>query len=147
MTWICGSLVFRSPRPFRGLVALALALGVAIIGLEATADRADAAVQPVVHVEPSTGVALGSVVITGSGFSSGGAVTVSNQTTGSVVCSTTAASDGTISCAGVAGATAGTTSAIGVGGSTASYVAVGSAQIATIAGGGIGDGGLLGIRL
>ena len=67
-------------------------------------------------------------------------MTVTNETTSTTVCSTDAATDGTFSCSGLAGATAGTTATIGVGTETGSYQAVGTGQIATVAGGGTGDG-------
>ncbi len=87
------------------------------------------------------GVANGSVVAIGTGFAAGQAVTVTNETTGATVCSATVAPDGTFSCHGLAGAVPGTVSTIGAGTSAGTYQAVGPSEIATVAGGGYGDGG------
>jgi len=93
------------------------------------------------RVEPAVGTANGSVVVTGHSFAAGSTISVTNETSSELVCSTTAASDGTFSCSGVAHGTPGRTSVIGVGTATSTYRAIGSGQIATVGGGGIGDGG------
>lgn len=121
--------------------AVAVLLGPAVGAASATAVGADAAVRPLFQLEPSVGVANGPVVAIGTRFSAGQAVTVSNQTSGATVCSATVAPDGSFSCHGLAGAVAGTVSTIGVGTSTGKYHAVGPSEIATVAGGGYGDGG------
>lgn len=125
----------RCPR-----IQLALFLAVPLLAVAWPSSTASAAPSPTVRVEPPTGTANGSVTITGSGYTSGQAVTVTNETTSTTVCSTNAASDGTFSCTGLAGATLGTTATIGVGSATSSYQAVGPGEIATVAGGGTGDG-------
>jgi hypothetical protein len=123
------------------LVLLVLLINVVGFSAAGSAARAYAAVQPLFQLEPSVGAANGSVVAIGTGFAAGQVVTVSNETTGAAVCSTTAALDGTFSCHGLAGAVPGTVSAIGVGTSTGTYRAAGPSEIATVAGGGYGDGG------
>jgi len=117
---------------------LMLFLQLAVVGFPAASE---AAVRPVFQIEPPVGVANGSVVAIGTGFTPGQAVTVSNETTSATVCSATAASDGTFSCNGLAGAVPGTISKIGVGTSFGRYRAAGVSGIATVAGGGLGDGG------
>jgi sugar lactone lactonase YvrE len=125
----------------RASIGMISVLFMQLAGVAVSAVGADAAVQPLFQLEPSVGVANGSVVATGSGFAAGQAVTVSNQTTGATVCSATTAPDGTFSCHGLAGAVLGTVSTIGVGTATGTYQAVGPSGIATVAGGGYGDGG------
>lgn len=105
------------------------------------AGTAEAVAQPLVEIEPAAGVANGPIVAIGSGFAAGQPIAVTNETTSATVCSTTAASDGTFSCNGLAGAAPGTVSKIGAGTSIGSYRAAGTSEIATISGGGIGDGG------
>ena len=78
------------------------------------------------------------MVVTGAGFPASQDAVVTNETTGATVCAATTGSDGTFTCAGTAGATAGSNSDIGVGAATAPYRAIGSAEIATVAGGGTG---------
>jgi sugar lactone lactonase YvrE len=124
------------------LITRAIAAMLVSAALTTVSQEAHAATPtPLISVSPTTGVANGPVTVTGFGFSAGQAITVTNQTTARLVCSTTAASDGTFSCFGPAGAKPGTTSAIGVGGSAVTYSAAGVAGIATIAGGGEADGG------
>lgn len=99
-----------------------------------------AAVAPAVTIEPAVGTADGPVTVTGHGFTAGQSVLVTNEKTGTQVCATTAATDGTFACNGVAGAKPGTTSSVGVGTTTTPYQAIGAGGIATVAGGGIADG-------
>jgi hypothetical protein len=112
-----------------------------LFGVLSLPSEASATLNSFVSIEPPVGAANGSVVATGTGFTPGQAVTVANETTTTTVCSTVVAPDGTFACSGLAEATAGTTSSIGVGGVTGFYRSAGTDQIATVAGGGTGDGG------
>jgi NHL repeat len=125
----------------RASIGMISVLFMQLAGVAGSAAGADAAVQPLFQLEPSVGAANGSVVATGTGFAAGQAVTVTNETTSATVCSATVAPDGTFSCHGLAGAVPGTVSTIGAGTSAGTYQAVGPSEIATVAGGGYGDGG------
>src|SRR5208283_4680432 len=121
-------------------IAIALLLVIPLLAVASMSTNSSAAPSPTVRVEPPVGAANGSDTVTGSGFTSGQPVTVKNETTSTAVCSTDAATDGTFSCSGPAEATPGTASTIGVGTATGFYQTVGAGQIATVVGGGTGDG-------
>ena len=127
-------------RGSRRRIALALLPVVPLLAVASMSGTSSAAPSPMVRVEPPTGVSNGSITVTGSGFTSGQNLTVRNETTSATVCSADAATDGTFSCSGPAEATPDTTSIIGVASATGSYQAIGVSQIATVAGGGTGDG-------
>jgi hypothetical protein len=128
-------------RTSRWSVWAALLLMAPLVGALSMPVQTGATTNALLRVEPPIGTSNGPVEATGSGFTAGQSITVKNETTSTTVCSTLAATDGTFACSGLAGATAGTTSSIGIGSLTASYQSAGAAQIATVAGGGAGDGG------
>ena len=66
--------------------AVVAGAAVVLLGQATGVAGATAVVQPLFQLEPSVGVANGSVVAIGTGFAAGQAVTVANQTTGATVC-------------------------------------------------------------